>query len=102
MTKMECSNIVGKEISLMTRCMGSLSQLSEGELRALIKEATKEIDHREDIQRKADINNAIVAIQKLSKHYHSLEVEAFIEAEGDNSILDIELIDIENALKNLL
>ena len=102
MTKMECSNRVGKEISLMTKCMGSLSQLSEDELRALIKEATKEIDHREDIQRKADINNAIVAIQKVSKHCHFLEATAYNDAADESCTLDVELLEIKNALKNLL
>ena len=95
MTKMECSNIVGKEISLMTRCMGSLSQLSEGELRALIKEATKEIAHKKDRQRKEAVTNAIMAIRKVYEFSH------YIEIETENGMQDIYLTDIEAALEEL-
>lgn len=84
----------------MTNCMGSLSELSENELETLIKEATTEISIRKNRQRKEDINNAIVAIQKLFKHFNSLEIEAYVNA-GEVNIVDIELIDIESALKAL-
>lgn len=85
----------------MTNCMGSLSQLSESELKALAKETEKEIANRNNLHRKADITNAIVAIQKVSKYCDYLEVEEyFVETEGGT--LDIELSEIEAALKRLL
>lgn len=86
----------------MTNCMGSLSQLSEDELETLIKEATKEIDHRKSLQRKTDISNAIVAIQKVSKYCHFLEVTAYNDAADESCTLDVELLEIEAALKRLL
>lgn len=86
----------------MTNCMGSLSQLSEDELETLIKEATGEIAHRKNRQLKADISNAIAAIQKLSKHCCGcLEVEAFVEEADKDCTCDVELSEIEDALKRL-
>lgn len=84
----------------MTNCMGSLSQLSEDELKALVKEMEKEIAKRENLRRKEDITNAIAAIQKVSKHYDYLEV-SFGE-EYESNTFDVELSEIEDALKRLL
>lgn len=85
----------------MTTYMDSLSELTENELEMLAQGAAREIECRKNRQRKADINNAIVAIQKLFKHFNSLEIEAYVDATGEVNIVDIELIDIESALKAL-
>ena len=86
----------------MTNCMGSLSQLSENELETLIKEATTEIAHRKDRQRREDITNAIAAIQKLSKHCSYLTIENPVEIEDEDDVLAVTFLEIITALKNLL
>ena len=52
MTKMECSNVVGKEISPMQKCLNLFSQLSNDELKILSQNIEEEKQHREDIKHK--------------------------------------------------
>lgn len=42
MTKMECSNVVGKEISPMQKCLNLFSQLSNDELKILSQKIEEE------------------------------------------------------------
>ena len=79
----------------MTKCVGSLSELSENELEILIQEVTKEIAHRKDRQRKEAVTNAIMAIRKVYEFSH------YIEIETENGMHDIYLTDIEAALEEL-
>ena len=79
----------------MTKCVGSLSELSENELEMLIQEVTKEIAHRKDRQRKEAVTNAIMAIRKVYEFSH------YIEIETENGMQDIYLTDIEAALEEL-
>ena len=79
----------------MTKCVGSLSELSENELEILIQEVTKEIAHRKDRQRKEAVTNAIMAIRKVYEFSH------YIEIETENGMQDIYLTDIEAALEEL-
>ena len=75
MIKMECSNVVGNEISSMQKCLNLFSQLSDEEIKTLIDFLRKEQDQRENKIRVEKIKNAINAINDLSFFYDYLDID---------------------------
>ena len=68
MTKMECSNVVGKEIFPMQKCLNLFSQLSNDELKILSQKIKEEQNARKNKKRQELINKAVAAL-------HDLQVE---------------------------
>lgn len=75
MTKMECSNVVGEEISPMQKCLNLISHFSNDELRALSRKMEEEKTARIEKEKKEAIQATIEALTKLSNYYVYLTVE---------------------------
>lgn len=65
MTKMECSNVVGNEISSMQKCLNLFSQLSNDELKILSQKIEEEQNARENKKKQELINKAVTALTEL-------------------------------------
>ena len=67
MTKMECSNVVGNEISSMQKCLNLFSQLSNDELKILSQKIEEEQNARESKKKQELINKAVAALHDLQQ-----------------------------------
>lgn len=67
MTKMECSNVVGNEISSMQKCLNLFSQLSNDELKILSQKIEEEQNARENKKKQELINKAVAALHDLQQ-----------------------------------
>ena len=79
----------------MITCMGTLSQLSPMELVDLAEAIEKERKARSDKKCKEKILAAMSAFNELSNYYDYLEIES------ENGMMDIDLVDILEALDKL-
>lgn len=95
MAKMKCSNVVGKEIPSMQKCLDLIPQLSSMELVDLVEAIEKEQKARKDAKRKEKILAAMNAFKELYDYYDYLEVER------ENVMMDIYVTDIQEALEKL-
>lgn len=95
MAKMKCSNVVGKEIPSMQKCLNLIPQLSSMELVDLVEAIEKEQKARKDAKRKEKILAAMTAFNELCNYYDHLEIE------NENGMMDIYLADISEALAHL-
>ena len=74
MTKMECSNVVGNEISSMQKCLNLFSQLSNDELKILSQKIEEEKRVRIKEEEKEAIQATIKALTKLYDYYEYITV----------------------------
>ena len=95
MAKMECSNVVGKEIPSMQKCLNLIPQLSSMELVDLVEAIEKERKARKDARCKEKILAAMGAFSELYDYYDDLAIDT------EFGMLNICLIDISNALERL-
>lgn len=65
MTKMECSNVVGNEISSMQKCLNLFAQLSNDELKILSQKIEEEQKARKNKKRQELINKAVAVLHDL-------------------------------------
>ena len=95
MTKMKCSNVVGKEIPSMQKCLNLIPQLSSMELVDLVEAIEKEQKARKDAKCKEKLLAAMNAFSELYDYYDHLEIES------ETGMMDIYLTDISEALEQL-
>ena len=74
MTKMECSNVVGNEISSIQKCLNLFSQLSNDELKILSQKIEEEKRARIKEEEKEAIQATIKALTKLYNYYECIAV----------------------------
>lgn len=95
MAKMKCSNVVGKEIPSMQKCLNLIPQLSPMELADLAEAIEKEQEARKDTKCKEKILAAMNAFKELYDYY------VYLEVEHENVMMDIYVTEIQEALEKL-
>ena len=95
MAKMECSNVVGKEIPSMQKCLNLIPQLSSMELVDLVEAIEKEQKARKDARCKEKLLAAMNAFKELYDYYYHLEIET------ETGMMNVYFTDILEALEQL-
>ena len=95
MAKMECSDVVGKEIPSMQKCLNLIPQLSSRELVDLAEAVEKEKKTRKTAKCKEKLLAAMNAFSELYDYY------CYLEIEHEGVLMNIYLTDISEALEQL-